>query len=240
MEVAKERNGQSAMQENLSQFSYEYYRHMLSAAQANGYRLSSFAGYEEGYAKTVIIRHDVDYTMDGLLKAASIEYELGVSATYLFRIHADQYNLFTPYNWNIVQTLADMGHEIGLHFEGMNVGRALGIDPVELINKERRILEAMLGFEVLTASEHRELSGAIHGTDTFHNVYDFETLGFKYFAMDPKYCREMKYLSDSNANWREGDLLENLNKHARFQILTHLDWWFEKDLLLKGPYYHPS
>ena len=37
----------------------------------------------------------------------------------------------------------------------------------------------------------------------------------------------MKYISDSNGNWREGDILENLNS-KRLQVLTHPELWFDK------------
>ena len=37
----------------------------------------------------------------------------------------------------------------------------------------------------------------------------------------------MKYISDSNGNWREGDILENLN-FKRLQVLTHPELWFDK------------
>lgn len=220
-------------------FSYAYLKEMLERTIASGYRISSFKDFDPAKEKTVILRHDVDYTLDGLLVAAAIERELGCTASYLFRVHADEYNLFSCVSWNVVQQIRDMGHEIGLHFEGMNAGRALEIDPQELVLKEKRVLETMLGEPVLTAAEHRELSGSIHGTPLFDSIYDPYELGFKFYAMDPRFCRDMKYLSDSNANWREGDLLQHLLKHQRFQVLIHLDWWFEKDLLLKGPYYHP-
>ncbi|MCW0190484.1 MAG: hypothetical protein OJJ55_04220 [Rhodococcus sp.] len=220
-------------------FTYAYLEQMLETTIKAGYRVSSFADYDDAYERTVILRHDVDYTLDGLLFAATMERDLGCTASYLFRIHADEYNLFSCVSWNTVQQVKALGHEVGLHFEGMNAGRALDIDPAVLIAREKAVLEAMLGEPVLTGSEHRELSGTIHGTPLFDEAHDPYALGFKYYAMDPRYCREMKYLSDSNAHWREGDLLQHLGKHPRFQVLIHLDWWFEKDLLLKGPYYHP-
>jgi hypothetical protein len=70
-------------------------------------------------------------------------------------------------------------------------------------------------------------------------LYDPYAAGFAIYAMDPKYAKAMKYLSDSNAHWREGDVLKHINSFDRFQLLVHPDWWFESDLLLKGPYYHP-
>lgn len=221
-------------------FTYGYYKHMLEASLSKGFVISSFKNYDSSNLKTIILRHDVDYTLDGVLHAAKIEKGLGCTATYLFRLHSE-YNLFNCVNWNVVQQLVDMGHEIGLHFEAMNVGRALNINPVMLIKKQKDILESMLGEKVLTASEHRDISGQIHNTPLFHDKYDpYQSGGFSFYAMDPKYCKEMKYLSDSNAHWREGDLLEHIDSFNRFQVLIHLDWWFEKDLLLKGPYYHPT
>src|SRR5437868_1878230 len=74
-------------------FTYRYYRGMLEAAVSRGYKLSSFARYDSAASKTVILRHDADYTLDGLLRFAEIERELGATATYFFRVHAE-YNVF--------------------------------------------------------------------------------------------------------------------------------------------------
>jgi hypothetical protein len=100
------------------------------------------------------------------------------------------------------------------------------------------VLEAILGESIQSCSEHRELSGTIHHTPLFDEQYDCRELDVEHYAMAPAYTRAMKYLSDSNAHWREGDLLQHIGKHPRIQALIHPDWWFETDLLLKGPYYH--
>lgn len=223
----------------IQEFSYDYYRSMLKKSIEIGYKISSFEKYDEKVLKTIILRHDIDYTLDGLLEFAKIENELSCSSTYLFRVHADEYNLFSCISWDIIRRLRDLGHEIGLHFEAMNVGRALKIDPPKLLKMEKETIESILGYKVKTASEHREISGTVHATPVYRELYNPYEAGFDYYAMDEKYCKQMKYLSDSNANWREGDLLKHLGKHDRFQILVHPDWWFENDLLLKGPYYHP-
>jgi hypothetical protein len=220
-------------------FSYAYYRHMLKRATEAGYRVSSFVHYSSDYPQTIILRHDVDYTMDGLITLARIEAELGCTATYCLRVHSDEYNLFACSTWATVDSIRRMGHELGLHFEAANVGRALGLDPAELLIREKAVLEAILGQPVVTCSEHRELSGTIHGTPLYEQLHSPLDADFTYYAMDAKYCRDMKYLSDSNAHWREGDLLEHLGRHDRLQVLVHPDWWFAKDMLLKGPYYHP-
>ncbi len=223
----------------MNKFSFEYYRHMLVVGLNKGYQVSSFEKYDSAQPKTMILRHDIDYTLNGVLDLAKIEYQLGCSATYLFRVHADEYNLFSCTAVTILKELLALGHEVGLHFEAMNVGRALGLKPKDLLLHEKQVIEAILGSRIHTCSEHRELSGIIHGTLKYDEIYDPYEAGFQFYAMDKKYCKEMKYLSDSNGNWREGDPLNHYGNHPRMQVLVHPDWWFEKDLLLKGPYVHP-
>ena len=223
----------------MQNFTYKYYSHLLDSAIDCGYKISSFENYDELVEKTIILRHDIDYTLNGVLELATIEYQKHLTATYLFRVHADEYNLFSCVSISLIKKLISMGHEIGLHFEAMNVGRALNIEPTFLLKKEKLVLESILGMEVRTCSEHREISGHIHNTPLYDVLYDPYLAGFSFYAMDERYCKEMKYLSDSNANWRDGDPLEHYGKHSRMQILIHPDWWFESDLLLKGPYVHP-
>jgi len=221
------------------QFSYNFFAHLLDSALNHGYRITSFEKYDALQPQTIIMRHDVDYTLNGVLELAEIEFDRGCTATYLFRVHADEYNLFSCLAATLVQQLRQMGHEIGLHFEAMNVGRALGLDPPSLLLREKKVIESIFGFPVRTCSEHRELSGQIHSTPLFDELYDPYAAGFDFYSMDRRFCQDMKYLSESNANWREGDPLKHYGKHPRMQILIHPDWWFERDLLLKGPYVHP-
>jgi hypothetical protein len=222
----------------MSNFTFSYLKRMLLAAINEGYVISSFEKYKEYNKNTIILRHDVDYTLNGVMQIALIEHDLGISSTFMFRVHAHEYNLFTPHVFRMVSDLRKLGHEIGLHLEAMTVGRALGLDPVALAAKEKALLEMMFGGEIASTSEHRDISHVVHETPYFHEICDPASLGFRHYGMGERYFRKMKYLSDSNGVWREGDLLEHLGKHDRFQVLIHPDWWFEEDLLLKGPYFH--
>jgi hypothetical protein len=221
-----------------AKFSFSYYRQMLNQAIDAGYRCTSFANYSESSSRTVIVRHDVDYTLNGVREMAEIERSLGINASYFFRVHANEYNLFSPYVQQLLRHLMMLGHEIGLHFEAMSVGRALAVDPPDLLRREIKILELACGKAIESVSEHRDISQVVHSTPNFHDIYDPLDSGVKRYALEPRFFKEMKYLSDSNGVWREGDLSMHLGFHSRFQILVHPDWWFEHDLLLKGPYVH--
>lgn len=217
-------------------FTYRAYRSMLETARAT-HAVTSFARFDGARPRTLILRHDVDYTLDGVLRFAHIEAELGCTATYLFRVHAE-YNPFAAVTVRTMRDVEALGHEVGLHFECMNMGRALRMEPLELLRREKAVLETILGHPIRTCSEHRELSGVVHGTPTFDAEDQLRALGFEYYAMDPRWSSAMKYLSDSNAVWREGDPTRHLAAHDRLQVLVHADWWFDEDLLLKGPYFH--
>ena len=86
------------------------------------------------------------------------------------------------YYYGYNQWIEKDGHEIGLHFEAMNVGRALCIDAEKLLRKEKKLIELILGHEVLTCSEHRELSCLIHKTQKFDELYNPYNLGFKFYS----------------------------------------------------------
>ncbi len=226
--------------QSLQPFTYAYYTDMLKKSIDEGYVISSFEKYDPENPRTIILRHDVDYTFEGVMILAEIEEKLNCSASYFFRVHADEYNLFSCHVLARVLELPVMGHEVGLHSEAMSVGRALKRDPQDLLKCEKRVIESILGFEVRTCAEHRDISSTIHRTPWYHDMYNPYEAGFARFTLDKKYFNDMKYLSESNAHWREGDLLEHIGKHDRFQVLIHPDWWFKEDLLLKGPYHHPK
>lgn len=183
----------------MKKFSFEYYAYMLERCRDEGYRVSSFADYDARHPKTIIMRHDVDYTLNGVAALAEIERASGATASYLFRVHAHEYNLFSPPAYAVVKRLKSLGHEIGLHFEAGSVGAALGISAAELLAREKRTIEAIFDAPIRTASEHRDVSHVVHGTRPLDCELDILSFGFEHYAMALRYAKDMKYLSDSNA-----------------------------------------
>ena len=225
--------------QNIAPFSYKYYEYMLQHALETGAIISSFEKFSYSHERTIILRHDVDFHLNGVMQLATIEANLGVSSTYMFRVHANEHNLFSPYTYKILENVLSLGHEIGLHYECMSFCRALNNkNPEQVFTQEKIVLESIIGRNVISATEHRDISCAVHKTPYFSDNFNPEDYGIEHFAMSDKYHKEMKYLSDSNGHWKEGDLFKHIDAHNRFQILTHPDWWYQDDLLLKGAYFH--
>jgi len=59
-----------------------------------------------------IIRHDVDGNINNALSMAKIDAEYGIRATYYFRMKP-----FFLYRPDIISKVAELGHEIGYHYE---------------------------------------------------------------------------------------------------------------------------
>jgi len=72
-------------------FTLEHYRELLEAARAGGYR---FATFDEPPARgDLILRHDVDLSLDAALRMAELERDAGARATYFLMTESVFYNL---------------------------------------------------------------------------------------------------------------------------------------------------
>lgn len=70
--------------------------------------------------KTIILRHDVDKLPENSLRFAQIQHELGIRGSYYFRMVPESFDT------DIIKQIANLGHEIGYHYED-----------IDLVNKTR-------------------------------------------------------------------------------------------------------
>jgi hypothetical protein len=94
-------------------FDLEHYSELLEAARAGGYRFAFFEG--EPSEGDLILRHDVDLSLDAALRMAELEAGAGVSATYFLMTQSVFYNLASPEGERAIARLRELGHRIGLH-----------------------------------------------------------------------------------------------------------------------------
>jgi hypothetical protein len=94
-------------------FSLEHYRELLEAARAGGYRFVFFDA--EPQAGDLLLRHDVDLSLDAAVRLAELEAEAGVAATYFLMTQSVFYNLASPEGLRALNRLRELGHGVGLH-----------------------------------------------------------------------------------------------------------------------------
>ncbi len=109
-------------------FSLDHYRELLAAARAGGYRFSSFD--RPPAPGDLLLRHDVDLSLEAALTLAELEAELGVRATYFLMTRSEFYNLAAPSGEEALARLRSLGHRVGLHARYPHVDLDSRFDPV--------------------------------------------------------------------------------------------------------------
>jgi hypothetical protein len=94
-------------------FDLDHYRELLAAAQAGGYRFADFSRDPE--PGDVILRHDVDLSLEAAVELAELEGDAGVRATYFLMTESGFYNLASAAGEATLATLRALGHAVGLH-----------------------------------------------------------------------------------------------------------------------------
>ena len=94
-------------------FTLDHYREILRAARDGGYR---FAGFDGPPARgDLLLRHDVDLSLEAALAMAELEAEEGAPTTYLLMTRSVFYNLASREGEAALDRLRALGHRVGLH-----------------------------------------------------------------------------------------------------------------------------
>jgi hypothetical protein len=94
-------------------FDLDHYRELLEAARSGGYRFAHFEGAPaEG---DLLLRHDVDLSLDAALRMAELEAEADAQATYFLMTGSVFYNLSSSEGERALARLRELGHRVGLH-----------------------------------------------------------------------------------------------------------------------------
>ena len=94
-------------------FDLSHYDDLLAAARAGGYRFAFFDRPPE--AGTILLRHDVDLSLDAALRMADLEADAGAAATYFLMTRSVFYNLASSEGDAALARLRELGHRVGLH-----------------------------------------------------------------------------------------------------------------------------
>jgi hypothetical protein len=95
------------------EFSLDHYRELLGAAKAGGYRWGGFDRPPE--PGVVILRHDVDLSLDGALALAEVEAEEDAWSTWFLMTRSIFYNLASSEGERAIERLRGLGHRVAHH-----------------------------------------------------------------------------------------------------------------------------
>jgi hypothetical protein len=202
-------------------FSYGHYREVLGAARER-YAFAAFDDPPADGRPFVLLRHDVDFSLEPALRMARIESELGARSTYLVLPHA-HYNLLGDPGFAQLREILGLGHRLGLHYD-LAFYAANGLPPAETLRREAAMLEDRFGVRVSVVAEHNP--GRVPRPASLD-------LGGLEDAYSAAFTGRAEYLSDSCQFWREGCVCGFLDpsRHPRLQVLVHPVWWSEEGRL---------
>jgi hypothetical protein len=227
-------------------FTFDAYRTYLRLIKANYRHILTFSSFFAGSrsaASFCLIRHDVDRKPLNALRMATLEHQLGITATYFFRTKP---HTLRP---DIIKAISALGHEIGYHYENlsdcngdssaaladfeMNLSRLREIVPVETICMHGRPLKPW---------DNREL-----WRDPSRHALLQEKFGIRgevYLDID---YSNIAYINDTGRNWsatksnvrdrvkstirvdfaNQSELLEYLRapSHAKLVFQIHPERW---------------
>ena len=113
-------------QANDQDFTVEAYRQLISLALTS-YQLADYRSIPWG-ERFVLWRHDCDYSLNRSLALAKIEAEVGLWSTFFVNPHCEFYNLLESGQLALVKEMVQLGHDIGLHFDGAFTTRHLRVN----------------------------------------------------------------------------------------------------------------
>ena len=202
----------SAVSEN--PFTPEGYVVLLDGLHARGYEAVAF-GDADPARRHLVLRHDVDMSLEAAAAMAALEAEHGLSATYFVLVRSEFYNAASATSRAALRSIRAAGHRIGLHFDAA-LHPADSLD--DAAQAECALLEAAAGAPIETVSFHRPPAGEIGNR---------ERLAGRINAYAPRFVRAMGYCSDSRGAWYHGPPLEHpaVSTGRALHLLTHPLWW---------------
>jgi hypothetical protein len=176
-------------------FDLAHYRELLEAAKQGGYRFAFFDRDPE--PGDLLLRHDVDLSLDAAMRMAELEAHAGAAATYFLMTESVFYNLASHEGHTAIERIQELGHRIGLHA----VWPQRELDPrfdrvIAWHNPDENYMTEPVG-------------------DGLAN------------AMEPRFFNPERYRSDSNQRWRSGCPHEALARREFewLQLLIHPEIW---------------
>ena len=200
------------------QFTFQGYSDLVDVLRDSGYSFADYHNYAD-FSRCVILRHDIDNSIEKAIELAELEHKLDVKSTYFVLLTSDFYNPCSKKSLEGLRHIQQLGHEIGLHFDEMTYEGS--VDVVSAIKREAKILSGIIETPITTVSMHRP------SQDTLDANYDLYPMVNSY---GKTFFNEFKYLSDSRRRWREPvlDIIKS-GEYNRLHILTHAIWYQEKE-----------
>jgi len=198
-------------------FSQRHYEEILRQFLAENYTFSPFEDIVSRFPQNrcVVLRHDIDHSLEYALELAEIEHSLGISATYFVLLHTEFYNACSVESVAIIRKISALHHEIGLHYD-TSYYRKYCADAVQAITKDVELLSDIVGKETRIGSQHNVIGSPFD--EEIRKILPIDAYNFLSY-------KGMIYISDSGMKWRKECVCQLIDKADYIQVALHPLYW---------------
>lgn len=192
-------------------FTLTKYQQLCTAIVDSGYLTATVMDYMANSpasgSSVVILRHDVDRKPEKAIDMAVLERKVGISSTYYFRTTG---NVFKE---EIIRNIANLGHEIGYHYETLSKAKGDYCEAIRLFEEELVALRKIA--DVSTVCMHGSPLSKWDNRQLWekYDFHKFQLLGEAYLSID---YSEMAYLTDTGRSWNATK--SNIRDRVQFQF----------------------
>lgn len=174
----------------------------------------------------LLLRHDVDHYPARALRLAQLESELGFRSTYYFRA------IPSVFNPTIMKAIASLGHEVGYHYETLDITKGNFQQAAELFRAELDRFRAVV--PIRTVCSHGNSIAIRNGYQANRDLFvqkaglldELDLLGEAYLNIDiPTFV----YVADNGRTWpykyKWSDVPRFLTAGQSVYCSLHPDWW---------------
>lgn len=174
-------------------FTISKYKDLLEAIVKAGYQFQTFSEFlQSPLPKSIVLRHDVDKLPKNSLRFAKLQHEYQIKGSYYFRM------VKQSFNEEIIKEIAELGHEIGYHYEDLTIAKG---------DKEKAFSNFLKNLEIFRKF-YPVKTICMHGSPlskwdskTIWDNYNYKELGIigePYFDID---FSKVLYLTDTGRRW---------------------------------------
>jgi hypothetical protein len=196
-------------------FSYKEYKKTLIELKKD----HKFVFFDEVTKNDIILRHDIDISLEPAVEMAKIEKELKIKSTFFILFQSPFYNAFSKNSIQSIQKIIKLGHRIGLHYDSSLI-RKFNYKTNQSIKNEIEIMEFHFQTKIEVISSHMPSINKKIKIKLPINIIDADSGIFK---------KNRKYISDSVQNWRERSFSNYINEKNLY-VLIHPIWWSKNNM----------
>jgi len=193
-------------------FTITIYRKLLQSLKDEGYTFQTYSEFiKDPKDKSVILRHDVDKRPRNSEKFAQIQKEYDIKGTYYFRCVPQSYDE------KIIKNISNMNHEIGYHYEEMDLCNGDINAAIKLFENNLKKLRNISPIETICMHGSPRSK---HDNKSIWKQYkyeDYDIIGEPYFDLD---FNKIAYLTDTGRTW-DGALFsvrDKVETNLKFKI----------------------